>query len=184
MQPIGLLMKEHRLIERMIPLLEKELKSTQQTLEIDTDFIEVVVDFFITYADKTHHKKEEDILFKSLKKKNISAKHKKILDKLLKDHKASREIVRSLHHANIRYKQGYHANIKLIHNCISKLITLYPKHINLEDKQFFFPAMDYFTTDECNIMLEEFYNFDKIVIHEHYSDLIDTLEKNSNKNFR
>ncbi len=177
MQPIGLLMKEHRLMERIIPLLQKKLLDTKKTLEIDTKFVEVVVDFFQTYADKTHHGKEEDILFKALKKKNISTEHKKILDILLKDHETSREIIRSLHQANIRYGQGYHASIITIQDSFSKLTTLYPQHIALEEKQFFFPAMEYFTTDECNAMLEEFYNFDKTVIHEHYTDIINILEK-------
>ena len=69
MQPIGLLMKKHRLIERMITLLETELQQSKKSLKIDTEFIKVAIDFFKTYADRTHHGKEEDILFKSLSKK-------------------------------------------------------------------------------------------------------------------
>ena len=72
MQPIGFLMKEHRLIERMITLLEKELQQSKKSLKVDTEFITVVIDFFRTYADSTHHDKEEDILFKALSKTKLS----------------------------------------------------------------------------------------------------------------
>ena len=46
MQPIGLLMNEHRLIKRMIALLEMELQQSKKSLKIDTEFITVAIDFF------------------------------------------------------------------------------------------------------------------------------------------
>ena len=64
MKPIGPLMWEHRLIERMVKLLKKELIKIKEIDKVDTNFILIVVDFFRTYADRTHHGKEEDILFK------------------------------------------------------------------------------------------------------------------------
>ena len=53
--PIGPLMREHRLIERMVNIInDLEIKIKEQK-EIDSNFIEVMVDFFRTYADKCHH---------------------------------------------------------------------------------------------------------------------------------
>jgi hemerythrin-like domain-containing protein len=89
MQPIGILMKEHRLIERMIRLLEKELQESKKNLKIDTEFMTIVIDFFITYADKTHHRKEEDILFNALARKPLPHDLKVILNQLIKDHQTS-----------------------------------------------------------------------------------------------
>jgi hemerythrin-like domain-containing protein len=57
-QPIELLMKEHRLIERMITSLETELQKSKKSLKTDTEFITVVIDFFRTYTDRTHNGKE------------------------------------------------------------------------------------------------------------------------------
>ena len=67
MLPIGLLMKEHRLIERMVGLLVKELDRTKKVNDLNPVFIDSAVDFFRTYADRTHHGKEEDILFRELR---------------------------------------------------------------------------------------------------------------------
>jgi hemerythrin-like domain-containing protein len=78
---------------------------------------------------------------------------------------------------NNEYAQGYYANIKKVHEKLQQLIILYPQHITIEDNQFFFPVMKYFTTNECDTMLQEFYEFDKTVIHEHYHHLVESLEK-------
>ncbi len=177
MQPIGLLMKEHRLIERMIKILEKELQESKKSLNVDTEFMMVVIDFFENYADKTHHGKEEDILFKALSKKNLSGDIKRTMDKLTEDHRTSRAVINTLNDATKRYSQGYHASIHEIHEKMLRLITLYPQHIEIEDKHFFFPAMDFFTRKECDSMLQEFTDFDKNIIHEHYTSLVEIQEK-------
>lgn len=177
MQPIGLLMKEHRLIERMITLLEMELQQSKKSLIINTELITLAIDFFRTYADRTHHGKEEDILFKTLSKMKLSEELRRTMNQLLEDHQTSREVINALEDANLRYIQGYHASIHEIHKKLLQLITLYPQHIEIEDTQFFFPVMDYFTSNERDAMLQEFIDFDKNIIHEHYSDLVEKQEK-------
>jgi hemerythrin-like domain-containing protein len=181
MLPIGLLMREHRLIGRMVLLVKKELQRSKKSLKIDTEFIRISIDFFKIYADLTHHGKEEEILFKALGKKNLTEDHIKILNRLLNDHKIAREPVRALEKMNNEYAQGYHTNIEGIQEKLQKLVTLYPQHITIEDTEFFFPAMNYFTVQESDAMLQKFYHFDKTVIHEHYYHLVETLEKESSE---
>lgn len=66
MLPIGPLMAEHRLIERMIKILKIEVESVKKFNEMNEILIYNVVDFIRTYADQTHHGKEENILFREL----------------------------------------------------------------------------------------------------------------------
>ncbi len=98
-------MHEHRLIERMVRLLQSELDrlSTEETL--DPDFILAVVDFFRTYADRTHHGKEEDILVVALEKKTLDDGLRSIMDELIEEHIYARTRVGRLlesreHHLN------------------------------------------------------------------------------------
>ena len=58
MKPIGPLMWEHRLIEKMLRLFEGEIKRISELNRLDTVFIDTAVDFIRTYADRTHHGKE------------------------------------------------------------------------------------------------------------------------------
>lgn len=62
MKPRGLLMIEHRLIEKMLKAVEKEIGKIRGSMNINPIFIDTAVDFIRTYADRTHHGKEEDIL--------------------------------------------------------------------------------------------------------------------------
>ena len=69
MLPIAPLMIEHRLIEKMIVVIRKEIDRCKSEGNINPEFIDAAVDFIRIYADKCHHGKEEDILFRDLRKK-------------------------------------------------------------------------------------------------------------------
>ena len=176
MKPIGLLMREHRLIERLIKLLDNEIKNIKKTNKVNSDFINTSVDFLRIYADRTHHGKEEDILFKELKERKISNALKNMINKLEKDHQYAREVIKNLSNQNNNYIQGKTNLLKDITNNLEKLVALYPVHIEIEDKEFFYPSMDYFTEEEQQKMLQEFYDFDKKMIHEKYLQIIEQTE--------
>ena len=66
--PIDPLVTEHRLIERVTKLLEKELcKARENGLR----FLVITIDFLRTYADRCHHGKEKGILWRSCQKENV-----------------------------------------------------------------------------------------------------------------
>jgi len=177
MMPAGPLMIEHRLIERMIKLMKNELQVMSQENKADVPFIDKAIDFIRTYADRTHHGKEEDILFRDLMKKKILAEHKRILDELIEDHVRSRAMTKSLFEAKEKYAQGNNDALKEIINFTQVLVELYPKHIEKEDKHFFLPVMNYFSKEQQAAMLNEFWEFDKKLIHEKYKALVEEIEK-------
>ena len=181
MMPIGPLMIEHRLIERMIRLMVVEIHSIETNSKPDTDFIEKACDFLKTYADRCHHGKEEDILFNKLNGKNLSAEHKEILNRLIEDHKLARKTTSDLAAVNKDYKNGLKDRAREIQRCLKLLAGLYPEHIRKEDKDFFIPSMSYFTDEEKDKMLESFNEFDRNLIHEKYKNLVTDYEK-TNKN--
>jgi len=176
MLPIGPLMIEHRLIERMIGVMQKELNRIEKDKNIDTAFIDTAVDFIRTYADHCHHGKEEDILFRELKKKSISDEHRRIMEELEDDHRRGREITGKLVDSNLSYSAGDENAISVIIECLKELVDFYPRHIEKEDKHFFIPVMDYFSKDEKDIMLQEGYEFDRKLIHEKYGTIVQQAE--------
>lgn len=177
MKPIGPLMREHRLIERMVGLLEDKLSHiADQDIESLPDFIETTVDFFRTYADRTHHGKEEDILFRYLAAKDMSPEHRKIMDELIAEHVIARRNVGDLLDAGLDYRQGRSDAIQDIITHTKELVALYPKHIEKEDKRFFYPILDYLSEEEQEHMLQDFWEFDRSMIHEKYQKVVDELE--------
>jgi len=75
MLPIAPLMIEHRLIEQMIVVIRKEIDRCESEGNINPEFIDAAVDFIRIYADKCHHGKEEDILFRDSNKKELPGEH-------------------------------------------------------------------------------------------------------------
>jgi hemerythrin-like domain-containing protein len=182
MEPIGVLMKEHRLIERMLRLLETECNDMKKTKKINTDFLKGSIEFFQMYADKNHHSKEEEILFFALDKKKMNFEHRRIMSKLIEDHKTARITLNALNLAANRYSLNDKNVYSEIVFSIDRLLTLYPKHIELEDKHFFYPAMTYFTEEERNQMLEEFFEFDAHFDHERYQRMVEEYERGEIEN--
>ena len=76
MLPIAPLMIEHRLIEKMLAVIQKEIDRGEQQNKINPEFIDLAVDFIRIYADRCHHGKEEDILFRDLRQKALSSRRK------------------------------------------------------------------------------------------------------------
>ena len=177
MLPIGPLMIEHRLIERMIGVMQSEVQRIEKSKKVDSVFIETAVDFIKSYADRCHHGKEEDILFRELKKKNVSVEHKQIMDQLVEDHKWGRRTTARLVEANESYRKGDESSLSIITECMRLLVEFYPKHIEVEDKRFFIPVMEYFSKNEKEAMLKEGYEFDQKLIHERYQNIVKWFEE-------
>jgi len=177
MQARGALMMEHRLIERVIALMKSAISEIQAAGKVDLLFIDSVVDFIGTYADRTHHGKEEDILFRDLDKKDLSVDDRHLMNKLLEDHRFGRATTRALADARSRYCDGESAAVTDISRNLQALVDLYPQHIEKEDKIFFPNSRNYLSDDEDKAMLAEFREFDRQMIHEKYKTLIERLER-------
>jgi len=176
MLPIGPMMIEHRLIERMVGVLKGELGAIKERDRANAALIDAAVDFFRTYADRTHHGKEEDILFRDLAQKQLSEEHSRIMRELVEEHVYARSQVRALAEGKQRYVQGDDAALHDIAANLTILAEFYPKHIEKEDKRFFIPIMGYFSAEERDRMLAEFWEFDRNMIHEKYKKLVEQFQ--------
>jgi hemerythrin-like domain-containing protein len=176
MQARGPLMIEHRLIEKMLNVIQKKLKLVEQAKSIDPYFVDTAVDFIRVYADRTHHGKEEDILFRDLRKKKLSEKDQKLMNELIEDHIFGRKTTKALVEANARYRIGDKTSLLQVIECLKTLIDFYPKHIKKEDDIFFPSSRTYFSEEEDQAMLDEFWEFDKKMIHEKYKDVVKESE--------
>jgi hemerythrin-like domain-containing protein len=177
MQPRGLLMIEHRLIERMILQIDKEVKRIEKDGVVNQSFIDTAVEFIRTYADRTHHGKEEEILFRDLFKKKLSDRDAIVMNELVQEHKVGRNTTAELVKSAAAYQTGDKAALPLITRNLRTFVAFYPKHIEKEDKVFFPSSMAYFSDSEQRTMLDEFREFDGKMIHEKYKSVIEAIEK-------
>jgi hemerythrin-like domain-containing protein len=176
MKPRSPLMVEHRLIEQMLAVINDQRAVMLAKDNFNPIFIDAVADFFKTYADRTHHGKEEEIFFKALATKNMSPEDRKAMQELIEEHKFARKKVTELLQAKEDFlagKNGALKTLKTLLESLTKLVEFYPEHIRREDEVFFPDTEKYFTKAELDAMLKEFWEFDKKMIHEKYQRVVE-----------
>jgi len=81
------------------------------------------------------------------------------MQELLDEHVWGRKTTASLVAAKVKYLQGEEGKLPEIISLARELSNFYPKHIEKEDKHFFYPCQEYFSKDEQGKMLAEFWEF-------------------------
>jgi hemerythrin-like domain-containing protein len=132
MLPIGPLMIEHRSIEKMIRLMDRETSRIRENILVspqfafvESKFIDAAVDFIRTYADEVHHGKEENILFTALKGKPLSREHRQIMQELQDEHTWGRQTTASLIVAKERYVRGQSEALTEILDNMASLVEFF-----------------------------------------------------------
>lgn len=87
------LVDEHLLIKRWLALIPKVIKNMKVTSAEGRKIVAAGLDFISSYADKFHHAKEEDILFKYFDEQP------EIIQTMLSDHEAGRSHVKAMREA-------------------------------------------------------------------------------------
>ena len=97
-KPTKILSDEHVLILKIADALNNECDAIENGKIIDGAFFEKAVDFIRNYADKFHHAKEEDILFKELCKEGVLT-HCNPVEQMLYEHDTGRGFVKNMEKA-------------------------------------------------------------------------------------
>lgn len=176
MRPTGLLMIEHRLIERIIPLIKQELLRLNKTNQVNAFFVANTIYFMRAYADRAHHGKEEDILFRELARKNLRGEHKTIMNELIEEHREGRKLVTGLAASLSGYQEGDLKRGSDVYYYLSELTKFYPAHLEKEDRLFFYPIHQYFSPSEMDAILLECYEFDRKMLHQSFIQLVSDME--------
>ena len=123
-----ILMEEHKQILKVADAIENECGKIPSEKRINEEFFKNAVYFIKNYADKFHHAKEENILFKELCKKEIQ---KKIpcspIQQMLHEHDIGRDFVRGIENG-LKNKEPK----KIAENAIG-YANLIKEHIYKED---------------------------------------------------
>ena len=180
MKPRGPLMIEHRLIEKMLEVVRNQISLIDTTNSVDPVFIDTTIDFIRTYADRTHHGKEEDIMFRELAKKTMTPEDTKVMSELVDEHKYARQVVGELVQAKKHYLEGRLESLQTIKEKLTVLVEFYPEHITKEDKVFFPNSERYLSQKEQETMLQEFWEFDQRMIHDKYRSVVEQLRLGEN----
>ena len=165
--PMKKLVDEHVLIKKWVAFIPEVLKDLDVVREQDRRLISEGIEFIRFYADKYHHAKEEEILFKYFDE-NLD-----ILKVMLEDHKQARSHVQAMIEALDKNDNA----------AIAEHLTAYgellSEHIKKED-DILYPWMDKnLTMTQIGRLFSEFDEADKEIGYspQKYEEFIETLEK-------
>jgi hemerythrin-like domain-containing protein len=170
MNPLNILIEEHKSIQKMIGILKFLSQNPEKLDKIKSIFFDQIIDFFHVYADQCHHGKEEKILFEKLKIKDLSHEDRSLMNELIEEHKLARILISELNRA----KEG-EKTVQIL-DVLSKIINLYIQHIKKENIKFFPSALSYFSENEKKEILKEFIEVDGKMIHAKYLQIATNLE--------
>ncbi|PLX80281.1 MAG: cation-binding protein [Desulfuromonas sp.] len=123
---------EHKLILRMIALVEKNTELLEQGKFRDWQFYLDAVDFIRNYADRFHHAKEEDVLFIELIKNGMPEKQSPI-EAMHMEHDQGRAHVRAIEEAAQKALAGESGQAAIIAENARGYAALLRGHIEKED---------------------------------------------------
>ncbi|MCM2358706.1 MAG: hemerythrin domain-containing protein [Geobacteraceae bacterium] len=128
----GALVHEHRLILRMLAVLEQRAELTARGEYDNYRFYLEAVDFIRNYADRFHHAKEEDVLFEALVKNGMPRQNSPVAAMLM-EHDQGRAFVRAMEQAAGEALAGEAGRDQAIAGNARGYLALLREHIGKED---------------------------------------------------
>jgi hemerythrin-like domain-containing protein len=86
---------EHQIILKVIQNVLNECKEMEDGKSLDPEYFRKVIDFIQNYADRFHHAKEEEVLFKAMLE-NIGNLHCNPIPVMVHEHDEGRNYVRGM----------------------------------------------------------------------------------------
>ena len=148
------LSEEHQIILKVIDAVLHECRAIENGKPFDSKYFIEVIDFIKNYADKFHHAKEEDILFKAMLE-SIENLHCNPIPTMLHEHEAGRDYVKGM-------EEGLsisNAN-QVVENAIG-YCSLLQNHIYKEDNVLYPMAEEALSDEEKDMVLKRYSQVEK-----------------------
>jgi hemerythrin-like domain-containing protein len=126
------LVEEHRLIKRMLALIERFAPRTADGTFTDWQFYLDGVDFIRNYADRFHHAKEEDVLFEALVTNGMPRQNSPVAAMLM-EHDLGRSYVKAMEEAARKAQAGESGQERIVSENALSYAALLRDHISKED---------------------------------------------------
>lgn len=167
-QAIQILKHEHRIIESVLGSLEGFVARTQEGEEVDRSVIRRYAAFFSQFADRCHHGKEEDLLFKTMTEHGFSDRTGPIAV-MLGEHTEGRAHVRVLAELGSREGELSDEECDALAEHAGAYAPMLRNHIAKEDSILYPMAERTLQPSELSALVEAFERFerDEVGVEEH-----------------
>jgi hemerythrin-like domain-containing protein len=175
--PMDMLKNEHRVIERVLDALERNLSNP-----VDAAFYRQAIDFLRNFADGCHHAKEENELFPVLESAGIPREMGPI-GCMLNEHEIGRALIRKIEASIDAAAAGDAQALASLRQAATNYIQLLRNHISKEDNVLFVMADRALGPEEQELLRSAFHRADQANAcssrHEYYVELADKLMRDA-----
>jgi len=133
---IQILLEEHRNIDRLLLVLERELEIFDRSEEPDYEILQAVIQYFQDYPENCHHPKE-DMVFEKLKVRDPASANR--IGDAEAEHKIETERLRRLVEAVEEILAGREFLRQTFHDVVHDFIQHQRQHMDKEER-LLFPA--------------------------------------------
>jgi len=172
MDALEVLTEEHRVILKIVEVLNNSAKKLQAREEVSTEFFEKILDAMRNFVEKCHHGKEEMALFPLIRARG--GREAKAVSLLIEEHEKGRAFGKALDEA---VKKNEMDNII---KSVNGYVGLLPQHVKKENVVF--PTWINSLSDETKKELfKRFEEIEETVIglgkHQEYIQTVEKLKK-------
>lgn len=170
---------DHRVIERVLGVLERALFKMEQGGAVDGELLRQVLDFFRGFADSCHHQKEEQVLFPRLADRGIPVEGGPV-GVMLHEHEEGRQYLRGLAEGVALLDRDPEQARQLILGNGKGYAGLLRAHIQKEDYVLFPLADGVLTPGEQRELVHRFEEVEHHLgegVHDRFMKLAEELEK-------
>ena len=157
--PITLLIDEHRIMERVMDVMEKLAEGIEEQRPISSDMIMGNIGMLLECNDEYHYGKEEDILLPFLEEigKNET---KELIQSYITKYRENDKLLATIIDSVDEHSNGdMDATIRIMENIREFVRNVRPLYLN-EDEEIFKPLKKNLTTEEMDRLSEKFQEFD------------------------
>ena len=180
MKATEILMSEHRVIERVVAVLDQAALRLEAGENIRPSFFLDAAEFVKGFADGCHHKKEEQVLFQAMVENGMSTQEGPVAV-MLSEHEQGRVFIRQLREATLRLQAGDRSAVGEVARNARGYAALLQQHITKEDLVLFPMANRVIPLAQHDDIFEGFERVEHEEtgegVHEKYLALAEALEK-------
>ena len=175
-----ILMEEHRGIERMLDVVDRAAARVERGELVPPRLFADAAVFFRSFADRCHHRKEENHVFARMAQRGIPVEGGP-LGVMFAEHDQGRAYVRIMREEGEKYAEGRLTNPDLLIDAVRGYVHLLRQHITKEDRILYPMGNQVLTPEDQEQLLEDCERVEREEMgegeHERFHAMIEELER-------
>lgn len=143
---IASIQKDHQRFNALLGCLEAVLENAENGVPPKNELLEAMIDYIESFMDRYHHPKEDEYLFRVLRKRDPSLES--VLNNLREDHYQGRRRLEGVKQALAEYEEKDPGSLSWLRQTVAEYIAFERAHIGTEEREVLPKAREVLTHED------------------------------------